>query len=291
MNKVILTSWNHVRRSPYQALAAIFIMAQTFFVISLFTMILIGSSKIITYFESIPKVSVFFRNEAKQEKIDEISTQLKQSDLVAGVRFISKREAINIYKNQIAKDDPVLMDLVTEDVLPATLEISAKKIDDLPQIVGLLNSSTTLIDKIIFPKDVVANLVQWTNAMRKIGTGVIAVLALDSIFIMVIIISIKISQKKEEIEIMRLLSATNWYIRWPFLFEGVFYGVIGAVIGWLFSSITLLYATPFLRSFLGDIPLLPVPPLFFFALLGAELLLAVVLGMLSSFLAVLRFLK
>ncbi|CAN5131710.1 permease-like cell division protein FtsX [soil metagenome] len=291
MAKPARTAWNHLRRSPYQALAAIFIMTQTFFVISLFVMLILGSAKIINYFESIPRVSVFFKNETKQESIDTLSEELKKSDQVESVRFISKKEAMQIYKNQVAKDDPLLMDLVTEDVLPAAVEISAKKIDDLPQVVTLLSPSASLIDKIIFPKDVVANLVQWTNALRKVGLGTSIILALDSIFIMVIIISIKISQKKEEIEIMKLLSATNWYIRRPFLLEGILYGVIGAFLGWLLASGTLMYFTPFLKTFLGDIPLLPVSPLFYLLLLGGEVLIAVILGMTASFLAVLRFLK
>lgn len=291
MAKTAQTAWTHIRRSPYQAIAAIFIMTQTFFVISLFTMLIIGSAKIIDYFESIPKVSVFFKNETKQESIDTLSEQLKKDTRVSEVTFISKKEAITIYKNQVAKDDPVLMDLVTEDVLPAAIEVSANDIADLPEVVSLLTPSANLIDKIVFPKDVIANLIQWTSALRQIGVVTSVVLALDSIFIMVIIISIKISQKKEEIEIMKLLSATNWYIRRPFLMEGIFYGILGAVIGWLLASAVLIYATPFLTSFLGDIPLLPVSPIFFLGLLGAEICIAIVLGMIASFLAVLRFLK
>lgn len=291
MAKPSKTMWTHIRRSPYQALAAIFIMTQTFFVISLFTMLILGSAKIIDYFESIPKVSVFFNNETKQEDIDVLSAELRKQDVVSDVRFISKKEAMSIYKNQVAKDDPLLMDLVTEDVLPAAIEVSAKKIDDLPQVVSLLTPSTSLIDKIVFPKDVITNLIQWTNALRQVGFVTSIVLALDSIFIMVIIISIKISQKKEEIEIMKLLSATNWYIRRPFLLEGIFYGVVGAVFGWLLASGALLYSTPFLTAFLGDIPLFPIPPLFYLALLGGEIIIAIVLGTIASFLAVLRFLK
>lgn len=293
MAKPAQTAWTHIRRSPYQATAAIFIMAQTFFVISIFSMLILGSARIIDYFESIPKVSVFFRNETKQESIDTLSEQLKKDPRVSEVKFISKKEAIDIYKNQVAKDDPVLMDLVTEDVLPAAIEVSAKDISDLPEVVNLLNPSTELIDKIVFPKDVIANLIQWTNALRQIGVVTSIILALDSVFIMVIIISIKISQKKEEIEIMKLLSATNWYIRRPFLLEGIFYGIIGAVIGWAFASGGLLYftSTSFFQSFLGDIPLLPIPPVFYLGLLGIEFGIAVILGLIASFLAVLRFLK
>ena len=112
-----------------------------------------------------------------------------------------------------------------------------------------------------------------------------------SIFIMMTVIGFKVSQKKDEIEIMKLLSATNWYIRWPFVLEGIVYGVLGTLIGWFMASGALLYATPYLESFLRGIPILPVSPLFLVGLLIAELVIAVLLGVLASSLAVLRYLK
>lgn len=283
------TTWHHIRRSPYQALAAIFIMMQTFFVISFFTFLIFGSARIISYFESLPQVAVFFKNEAKQENIDALKEQIKATGKVSKINFVSKQEALRIYREQ-NKDDPMLLELVTADVLPASLEISAIKIDDLTTISEMLKNNS-FIERVIFPKDVVSSLKVWTDALRKIGAALIIVLALDSIFVMAIIIGIKISKKREEIEILKLIGATNWYIRWPFIYEGVFYGVIGAFFGWLISVAALLYTTPFLVSFLGNIPLLPVSPIFLLELLGAEFLLAIFLGTFSSFLAVLRYLK
>lgn len=283
------TMWHHVRRSPYQAFAAILIITQTFFVISIFTFVIAGSAKIISYFESKPQVAAFFKDEAKQENIDALKEQLKSTGKVSELRFVSKEEALKIYSEQ-NKNDPLLLEVVSADILPASLEVSAIKIEDLGGISEMLKRSS-LVQQVIFQKDIVATLTSWTQALRKVGIGLIAVLALDSIFIMVIIIGIKISQKKEEIEIMRLIGATTWYIRWPFIFEGIFYGVIGAFFGWISSSLVLLYATPILSSFLRGIPLLPVPPVFFLGLLGGELLLAIVLGMVASMLAVLRYLK
>lgn len=283
------TTWHHIRRSPYQTLAAIFIMMQTFLVISFFTFLIFGSARIISYFESLPQVAVFFKNEAKQENIDALKEQIKATGKVSKINFVSKQEALRIYREQ-NKDDPMLLELVTADVLPASLEISAIKIDDLTTISEMLKNNS-FIERVIFPKDVVSSLKVWTDALRKIGAALIVVLALDSIFVMSIIIGIKISKKRDEIEILRLIGATNWYIRWPFIYEGVFYGVIGAFFGWLISVAALLYTTPFLVSFLGNIPLLPVSPLFLLELLGAELALAIFLGTFSSFLAVLRYLK
>lgn len=283
------TTWHHVRRSPYQAFAAVFIMLQTFFVISFFTFIIFGSNKIISYFESLPQVTVFFKNEAKQENIDKLEEQLAASGKTSKISFVSKEEALKIYREQ-NKNDPMLLELVTADILPAALEISATKIGELNSISEMIKDSP-IVQEIILPKDVISNLTAWSNALRKIGAALIIILALDSIFIMAIITGIRIAQKREEIEIMRLLGATNWYIRWPFICEGIFYGVVGAFFGWLISVGLLFYATPFLTSFLQGIPIFPISLIFLGEMLGVELMLAIFLGMFSSFLAVLRYLK
>ncbi|MDO8582961.1 MAG: permease-like cell division protein FtsX [bacterium] len=287
--KTFKTTWRNIRRSPYQAFAAVFVMTLTFLFISFFTFLLFGSSKAINYFESRPQVTAFFKNEVKQADIDELKNKLMASDKVADIKFVSKQDALKIYREQ-NKSDPLLLELVTADILPASLEISAVKIQDLSVISSSLKASP-LVSDVVFQKDVVSVLTSWTNALRTIGLSLVIVLSLVSIFIMVIIIGVKISHKKGDIEIMRLIGATGWYIRWPFLLEGIFYGAVGALVGWIISAGALWYATPFLSEFLKGIPIFPLPLVFLFGLLGIEILVAVVLGTFSSFLAVLRYLK
>lgn len=287
--KTVSTSWKHIRRNPYQALAAICIMMLTFLAISVFSFIVFGSSVVIKYFESKPQVTAFFKDEATQENIDTLKAQLQQSGTVSGMRFVSKQEALQIYKEQ-NKADPLLLDLVTEDILPASLEVSTTKVEDLATVSNTLKSSPHVSD-VVFQEDIIETLTQWTNAARIIGVTLIAILAGVSIFIMMTVIGFKVSQKRDEIEIMKLLSATNWYIRWPFILEGIFYGVVGTFLGWIIASAGLMYATPYLESFLKGIPLLPVSPVFLLELLVAELVIAALLGMVASSLAVLRYLK
>lgn len=212
-----------------------------------------------------------------------------KTNKISNIKFVSKEDALKIYREQ-NKSDPLLLELVTADILPASLEISTLKIEDLSEINNMLKDYP-LVSEVVFQKDLVSVLTSWTNALRSIGLGLIIVLSLVSIFIMVIIIGIKISQKKQDIEIMRLIGADRWYIRWPFLFEGIFYGGVGAILGWLISTGALWYATPFLSSFLKGIPIFPLPLVFLFGLLGMEIIVAIILGTVSSFVAVLRYLK
>ncbi len=282
--------WRHIRRSPYQAFAAVLIISQTFFVISIFSLILYIFSQTITYFESKPQVTAFFKNEAKQENIDAVKDQVMATGKVTKLRFVSKQEALNLYKQQNKDDDPLLLDLVSADVLPASLEVSTQKLDDLSTVFTVFKDSV-FIQKVVYQKDIISILKSWTDALRRIGAALIIVLAIDSVLIMVIIIGIKISQRRDEIEIMQLIGATKWYVRWPFLYEGVLYGIVGAFLGWTITMAIYFWSMPFLSMFLKGIPVLPIEPRLLFALLGFELVLAVVLGVFSSFLAVLRYLK
>lgn len=285
----IKTTNQNVRRSPYQAIAAIIIMTLTFLVVSFFVFLIAGSSKIVSFFESKPQVTAFFKNEAKQSEMDSLQSKLKENQKVSSVKFVSKKEALAIYREQ-NKNDPLLLDLVTADILPASLEISTYKIEDLSSVSETLKTSP-VVSEVIFQKDVVSTLTAWTSALRKIGIAAILILSLVSVFIIVTIIGIKISQKRTDIHIMKLLGATNWYIRWPFIFEGMFYGAVGASIAWLVASVSLWGAIPFLSNFLRGIPILPVPIIFLVGLLLGQLLLAVFLGGFSAYLAVLRYLK
>ena len=281
--------WRNVRRSPYQAMAAILIMSLTFLIVSFFIFVLFGSARVIDYFESKPQVAAFFKDEARQAEIDALKLAMESDEKVASVRFVSKQDALKIYREQ-NKNDPLLLDLVTADILPASLEISTVDIEDLSEVSVKLKSSP-IVGEVIFQKDIVATLSAWTNALRKIGIAAIIVLSLVSIFIMMTIIGIKISQKKEDIEIMRLIGASNWYIRWPFMMEGILYGLTGALVGFVVSIGILWYASPFLSSFLRGIPIFPLSPVFILAMLGFEFLLAIFLGTFSSYIAVLRYLK
>lgn len=289
MKKYIKTAWTNVRRSPYQAFAAVFVMTLTFFVFSIFSLGVYGFSTIINYFESKPQVTAFFRDEAKQIEIDSLKKNLQGSGLISQVKFVSKDEALKIYKEQ-NKNDPLLLDLVTADILPSSLEISTYEIDDLALVSDTLKKSK-IIQEVVFQKDVVSTLSSWTSVVRKVGLVFVSALVVATIFILATIIGIKVANKREDIETMRLIGAGSWYIRLPFLIEGMLYGVIGAFMSWAISVAILLIATPQLEYFTRGIPLFPISYVILLGLLGIELVFAAFLGAFSSYLAVLRYLK
>jgi len=283
------TCWTHMRRSPYQALAATLIMFLTFFLATVFVLTAGGFQVVLRYFETRPQVTAFLKDETTLEQVDTIKARLAQTGKVKEIKYISKEEALAIYREQ-NKNDPLLLEMVTANILPASLEVATKEISFLPEVAQILKSESG-VEEVIFQEDVVRSLHNWTSTLRKIGMGLIGALGLVSLLIILVIIGMKITLRKEEIEILQLIGASPWYIRAPFIFEGMFYGVIGAILAWGTGYLLLLYTTPFLVKFLSGIPILPVPIPFMLAVLGIEILAGIVIGSLGSLLAVRRYLK
>src|SRR5579872_6671215 len=155
--KSLKTTAKHIRRSPYQALAAIFIMMLTFLAISVFSFIVFGTSVAVKYFESKPQVTAFFKDDAKQTDIDALEQSLTQTGKISMIQLISKKQALEIYRKQV-NNDPLLMDLVSEDILPASLNISTYNIQDLGGIADTLKNSP-LVLKVNYYKDVVPKII------------------------------------------------------------------------------------------------------------------------------------
>lgn len=286
---MVSTVAKYIRRSPYQALSAAAIMSLTFFTISVFAILTIISIRFISYFESRPQLTVFFKDEATMNEISSLQKKLEDTGKTASINFVSKEEALKIYKEQ-NKSDPILLDLVTAEILPSSIEVQAQQAQDLSSLATVVKGSA-IVEDVVFQKDIVDTLVSWTAAARRVGLVVIAILITVSTLIIVTIIGIKITVRREEIETMRLLGASNWFIRAPFLLEGAFYGLVGSLVGGI-TAIGIFYSfAPALESFLRGVAIFPLSPLIMAELLIVEVMIACLVGIFASYLAVLRYLK
>ncbi len=279
----------YIRRSPYQAISAALIMSLTFFAITVFSLLTILSIRFIAYFESRPQLTVFFQDVATRDQISSLEKQLSDTGKTSSINYVSKSDALKIYKEQ-NKSDPILLDLVTSDILPSSIEVQAQDPKDLSDLAAIVKRSD-LVEEVVFQKDIIDTLVSWTNAFREVGVGVIGILTIVSVFVIITIIGIKITVRREEIEIMKLIGASNWFIRAPFLIEGALYGFVGSMIGGVLSIGLFYYFSPTLQAFLRGVSIFPLSPIIVLELLLIEVITACALGAFASYLAVLRYLK
>jgi cell division transport system permease protein len=254
--RVLTNMWRNIRRAPYQALAAILLLTLTIFVGQLTSLLTFGLEEILNYFETRPQVTAFFTDEVAESNILALKQELEKQEYVSKVVYVSKQDAYEFYKQQ-NKDDPLLLEMVTPDILPPSIEVSARSADDLPTIKSELEKVEG-VDEVVYHSDVIDALTRWTTGIRLGGLILVGILALLSILVMTIVISMKVAAKRDEIATIKLLGATPFFIHGPFIFEGAFYGFISSTLAWLFTTILLLYSTPALVDFLGEIPLLPL---------------------------------
>lgn len=289
MSRAIEFAKRNIRRTPFQAIAASMVMFLTFLALMTFIILAAGSQAALRYFESKPQVIAFFKEGTTAQDIQAIENALRQETRVTNTKFISKEDALQIYRDK-NKNDPALLELVTANILPASLEISTHSPNDLAPIAEILKREPVVSD-VIVPEDVVQTLTTVTKMIRIVGGSTVIFLMLFSTLVIVMIIGFKIRLKRSEIEIMRLLGASPSFIRNPFILEGIFYGVAGATLSWLLSYALLWYFAPFLQGYLGEVKFLPINPLFMLSILGGSLLLACLVGGLGSISAVRRYLK
>lgn len=296
------TAWKHIRRSPYQALTATFIMSLTFFVATLLLVLTLSSSNLLKYYETRPQVIAYLKKDATNEKIENFKNKLLSDSRIEGVNFVSKDQALDIYK-QATANNPLLSEFVSPKVFPASLEFSVTNLNFAKDLIEEIQKAD-VIDEVAFTANlgdsknlnqVVERLNKVSSYIRITGSVIVAFLLASSLLVLLIITSMRIATRREEIEILQLLGATSGFIRMPFLLEGIIYAVFGALIGWLVALILTLYLSPQIVTFFGVVPFLPTKITDLLALFGVifgvEIIIATFLGVLGSLLALGRYLK
>lgn len=224
MNEIFTT----IRRTPYQSFASFFSLSLALFLSTGIFLLVCVVYGLLGYVESLPQVTAYFQTQVKEENISQIREELLKSGKIAQVKYVSKSDAYQIYK-QLNKDNPLLLEMVSSDILPASLEIYAKKPEFLPEIKSFIDKQAG-IDEVVYQKNIVDRLLAITSIIKKTSFVFLAFLILSTMIILITITHFKIALKKDEIELLRLLGATPWYILRPFIKEGLFFGITSALI-------------------------------------------------------------
>lgn len=293
------TALDYIRRSPFQALAAIFVLAVTFFVVTVSAILIYSSGRVLSYFETRPQIIAFLNDEVEPEDISLLQNKLIADTRVENVSYVSKEEALAIYK-EATSDNPLLSELVSPSIFPASLEFSLTDLEFAEDIIDEVNEES-IVEQVGFTaslgseanlSDVVSRLRSITTYIRIGGVTFAGLLGGTSFMVLIVIISMRMSTRRKEVEILDLIGATPSFIRSPIILEAVIYSVLGVLMGWLLSVILVLYTTPSVISYFGQIPVLPKDTVSLLTLLlvilVAELFVGLFLALLGSSIAVSR---
>ena len=284
------TAWQHIRRSPLQSLAAIMVMWLNFLVATALVVLVLGFASLLNYFESRPEVTAFLRDEATEVQVQQLNQQLSSLEGVKETKYVSKKDALEIYREQ-NKNNPLLLEMVTANILPASFEISAVSPDQLTKIAEFLEKEKEVVEEVIFQKDVVEKLSFWVGVIRNGGLAIAGILSLVSWVVIMVIIGMKIAAHADEISALRSLGADSLYIQAPFLLEGVIYGLVGFLLGWSLVFGAIFYWHGEISTFFEPILVLPGETRIIVTIFLAELLAGVVFGLMAAWMATRRYLR
>jgi len=290
MNTHLKTAWGYIRRSPFQALAASFVLSLTFFVATLVSVLVYSSSKLITYFSTRPQVIAFLKSDATEGGITSLQQKLTQDVNIKDVKYVSKEDALAIYKRSTS-DNPLLGQLVSPSIFPASLEFSVTDLSFAQDIIDGIKGES-VVDSVGFTaalggetslNDVVSRLKTITTYVRVGGITFVGLLSMASFVVLLIITTMRVVARREEVEILNLIGATKGFIRSPIVIEAFIYTLFGVILGWAIAFISVLYLAPTIVTYFGEIPVLPKDALGIFGLFGIILGIEILGGALLAF--------
>ena len=289
--------WTNFKRNSYLSLGTTGIMTLVLLLFSALMALNFLSIKIVTSLQEKVDVTAYFKTEASEDEIMKVKDDLGGLAEVSNVEYISRDKALDDFK-ALHVGDVLIQDSLAEldeNPLQASLNIKAANPSQYADIVTFLegNKFRTLIDKINFYENeqVIGRVQNMATGIQNWGMLLTSVLAVIAVLVTFNTIRLTIYNQKQEIEIMRLVGGSNWHIRAPYLVEGALYGAFAAV-----ATLVIFYPVVFLASPKIEL-LIPRASLvgYFssnaFMYTGMILSAGVLLGMVSSAVAIRRFLK
>ena len=275
-------------RNGWLAASATGMVLVSLFLLGFVSLFALNAAHFSRLVENQVEVAVFLQDNLAPDLVRQLGRELRQIKGVAQVTFVSKEEALAKLKRDLG-DKSGLLSGLEENPLPDSFRLRPKDAAAVP-LIAKEAAALPGVEKVRYGEGVVEKLVKITNSVRLAALALVALFGLAAVFLIVTTIRLSILSRQEEIGIMKLLGATNWFIRGPFILEGLIIGASGALLATaiLYWGYTALVgqveqaALIFFQPVTEKAVLLPV----FGAIFGAGLL----LGALASALSVHRFL-
>ncbi len=300
--RILKSGFVNFWRNGFVSLASVLIMVVTLFTLGsvVFLGAMVDSS--LAHLREKVDVNVYFLTDAPEEDILTLKGKLEALPEVASVEYITREEALAQFEEKHAGDQTMLNALaeLPDNPLGAVFNVRAKETSQYESVAAFLESAEALgagqraiIDKVNYNdnKAVIEKLSEFTNSAEKLGFGVSAVLVILSLIITFNTIRLAIYTSREEISVMRLVGAGTTYVRGPFVVEGIMYGVVAAVIVLVVFYPLSLWLGPSTEKFFGAINIFDYYISNFGEMFLVVLGSGIILGALSSYLAVRRYLS
>ena len=223
-----------IRRNALMSLAAIATMLLMLLLLAGFWLLQAGLEAGVAYVEEKVEIVADLRDVPGADAVLVVQARAVAADVAAlpqvrEVRYVSKDEALARFRARLRERGQVdLTGYLDRNPLPASLEVSLVDPRDYQAVVDLLSSRQEVVENVVEVQQLIERLTSVTNVLRTGGLVVLVLVGFVVLFIIVNTIRLAVVARREEIEIMRLVGASDAFIRWPFIFEGAFVGLLGA---------------------------------------------------------------
>lgn len=290
-------AFQNFARNGWLSVATITILTVSLYLISLTFMIGITANLLLKNVQEKINISVYFKPSIEEEYILDIKNKLVTYREIKSVDYVSKDQALQEFM-QMGNNDPSIqqaLDEIGENPLLASLVIKTRQTDQYDIINQAIENSDFRedISRINYEKNkvIIERLNKVINFSKDIGLILGIIFVLIAVLITFNAIRITIYSHKQEFEIERLVGASNLYIRMPFVFEGILYGASASIVSAVLLLITAKLLSNFTQKAIAQENLMSVYLSNFWPIFGILFLLGVLLGVISSFIAIRRYLK
>ncbi len=296
LKRIFNSAWVNIFRNMGLSLAAVFIISIILiFAISIFT-VKDFSELLIEDVEDRISISVYFKEGVDEETVLGIKDEISKKEEVKSIQYFSRNETLNLFIDRY-EDNPVIMASLAEVGNPflASLNIKSETTEGYESIASYLteNPSRIFFEKIDYDerKDVIESIFNITSTVRKTGIALVLILSLIAVLIVFNIIRLAIYGMKEEIKIMKLVGVSNGYIRGIFIFQGFIIGLISFLVSFLVVFSFGLFFGEAINKFIPGLDVFTYLKNNFLFVISIQVVIGLGLGVLSSLMAVGRYLK
>ncbi len=280
-----------IARNGWMSIASVGVVSITLLLLGSFMVISFNVALLTQDIKEQIQIVIYLDEACDEETRLELQRMLTLHPQMEEVRYVSKDEAMQRLKKQLGDRAYLLegIDTGEENPLRDSYELKTKIPEDIPLVAEEI-ADYPGVGHLDYGQGVVEPLFQFTGIMRWIGLMFMAGLALTAIFLIAHTIRLTVYIRRKEIMIMKYVGATDWFIRWPFIFEGLILGLVGAVIPLIVIYYGYQAAVIWLKSNIYFLPLIPTENIMK-EIVRTIIPLGVVLGVLGSSISVRRFLK
>ena len=279
-----------LKRNSTLSIASMATVAATLFIFGVFMLIILNVNKGAEQLGSKLEVKIYLNDEITDVQRSKIEDSIKNTQGISNIEYEDKAKALENVKEQLGKDSEDLVAGFEENnPFPNAYIVTVKEAEDVTNVVQSVEGLQG-IEKVKDARDIVDKIIKITKTIKWSGIIIFMILFAVSLFLIGNTIKLTVFSRKREISIMKYVGATDWFIRWPFVIEGIMIGFIGSMI----SSTILYYAykAVFAKTAQAMLMLQLISPDYVLGnLLWKFVLSGIIIGAFGSIMAIRKFLK